>query len=562
MEIIRAPIAHVRKYGPRIAIYPRIDIYIPTSLFPSTSYNVLDDHRAYTVPSDIAHKIPSILKDRYPDDRITIEPELLASIERTLQVERQSFALTTAETADIPLDILSLIPRPFQRAGIAFGLSQGSFLLSFDMGLGKTLTATYLAEHQNRPTLWLTKASLVLNLEAEIRKLTGKSVCIFSGRYPTEEDYKAFLSGKFSHYIINYEVVGTKDLEVKEEKEIASRPWVNLFNLMAQLGFIKQIVADEAHACKNPEALRTQALLRLNAEYRIPMTGTAIVNRAGELWTLLHWIDPKRFASETSFASTYLNEGDVKDVKLLQKDLSPYLFRRRTKDVIKDLPSLIRITHTVELSPQFKSRYELALDNIYQALDGSETGINGILAQLNRLREIVADAKVDHTYDYVRSLLDEDDEARVLIFSNYRLPGRTLAKRFNANCIYGDVPQWERLSFVNSFNADLSQRVLCLTVPTGQEGFNITGANTAIFNDLAWTPKDHNQAVGRFYGRLNDLHGGTAVYLEIDKTIDQFMNRLLEKKQEAIDTVEGMTGEAKASESMLSEVLGWLKGSR
>ncbi len=554
--MLSEPIAHLEAYASRVAIYPRKGAYIPQYLFPSSQWLA----NGFTVPMELAHKIPAILRERYPEERITIEPSLQVIIERTLQIERQSFALSTANDAEIPEGVINVTPRPFQRAAIAYGISQGSFLNSLDMGLGKTLVAAYLAEYNKAPTLWLTKAALVLNLERELRKLTGKKVCIFSGRYPTQEDYKAFLSGTFTHYIINYEIIGTCD---KGENDSEVRPWVELFNTMSSLGLIQQIVADEAHACKSTSALRTQALLRLKANRRIPMTGTAIVNRLSELWTLLHWVDPVRFNSESGFLATHARgDGSVKDPAALQKELSPYIFRRRSRDVLTDLPPVVRITHAIDMPATHLGRYKAALEMVYQAIDGNESDIANQLVQLNRLREIVAYSKTDATREYVENLLEENPDAKVLIFSNFRQPAERIADALGVDCHEGGVAKWELMAMCDRFNSDPSVRAMTLTIATGQEGLNLTAATHVVFNDLAWTPKDHSQAISRAYGRLNDLHGATAVYVDVKDTVDAFMNKLLEKKQGLVDTVDGVTAESVAQESIIRETIEWLKSNR
>jgi SWI/SNF-related matrix-associated actin-dependent regulator 1 of chromatin subfamily A len=69
------------------------------------------------------------------------------------------------------------------------------------------------------------------------------------------------------------------------------------------------------------------------------------------------------------------------------------------------------------------------------------------------------------------------------------------------------------------------------------EGLTLTAASDVVFCELGWTPAIHEQCVGRCYGRVNDLHGATAWYLLAEKTIDQDIFELLEKKKVIVDAV-------------------------
>src|SRR5690606_23548729 len=141
---------------------------------PDGRYNIPSHPNALTYPAEIAHQLPAALRKQYgAEERITIEPSLAERIERALQIERDSIALSAATDAPVP-DILNGIKlRPFQRASVAFGEARKSYINAMDMGLGKTAVALHIAKANNLSTFWLTKATLVGNLNAEIRARTG-----------------------------------------------------------------------------------------------------------------------------------------------------------------------------------------------------------------------------------------------------------------------------------------------------------------------------------------------------------------------------------------------------
>ena len=55
------------------------------------------------------------------------------------------------------------------------------------------------------------------------------------------------------------------------------------------------IVLDEAHVCKNSTSHQGANLLKLNkATYRIPATGTLILNDPLDAFVMLKWVDADR----------------------------------------------------------------------------------------------------------------------------------------------------------------------------------------------------------------------------------------------------------------------------
>jgi SNF2 family DNA or RNA helicase len=547
----------------RVIVTLAKDVYFPPHSFNDFRHNTFGS--GFNIPLEETPNLYNLLTSSYKHLNFTIDSHTSTYIESVLNRERLSYDYAVAnEAPEIDHTLGPITLRPFQAAAFRYlNFNQDNKILALDMGLGKTAVSIKLVEENKYRTIFLTKAALVHNLDREIRKLTNSRPVILGGRIPDETCMRALFTKEFRYFILNYEVVGTEIVEEKDGKEITSHPWANLFNTLAAAGMLDCIVADEAHSFKNMKAKRTKAILKMNAPRKLPMTGTPLVNRLPELFPLLHWVAPNSFPSEQSFLNTYANgSGAPRNPEKLQKALLPYMFRRAKRDVLTDLPPINRITHSVSLSPLHAERYKSALEGIYKTIDGKEIDIQNALVQLNRLRQIVADAKADHTVEYVQNFLEETDE-KILVFSNFTLPVRQVAAEIGCDVIFGDVPLARRMQMVDKFTSDPSTRVLCLTIPTGQEGLNITAASTIYFNDLAWTPKDHTQAEARAYGRLNDVHGATSVYAEINGTVDAFMNELLQRKAAIIEAaVEGTKEYAQAQQSVMMEVIQYLKNNR
>src|SRR5687767_5419535 len=77
--------------------------------------------------------------------------------------------------------------------------------------------------------------------------------------------------------------------------------------------------------------------------YRVLLTGTPIQNNLKELFSLLHFVQPKIFNDMNQFLTIFpekdfkMKKADEQLVGDLQTVLKPFMLRR-TKDVLKDLP--------------------------------------------------------------------------------------------------------------------------------------------------------------------------------------------------------------------------------
>lgn len=86
------------------------------------------------------------------------------------------------------------------------------------------------------------------------------------------------------------------------------------------------------------------------------MSGTPIQNDSSEIWSLLHFIDPKTFSSLSAFQEQF---GDLKkkeQVEGLHEIMRPY-FLRRLKEVEESVPSKEETLIEVELTALQKQYY-------------------------------------------------------------------------------------------------------------------------------------------------------------------------------------------------------------
>ena len=87
----------------------------------------------------------------------------------------------------------------------------------------------------------------------------------------------AVKSGKFDVVVTSFEIVS---IEKSKLKQIS---W-------------HYFVIDEAHRIKNEKSLLSQVVRDLKSHSRLLLTGTPLQNNLHELWALLNFLMPQRFA--------------------------------------------------------------------------------------------------------------------------------------------------------------------------------------------------------------------------------------------------------------------------
>lgn len=516
----------------------------------------------YTIATSEGYKIPIILIPYNSTVSFDFTDEAKDIIEAETNKRRILLDTINAEDAPEIKDDINLCLRPFQKVAKKFALQTDiRSILALDMGLGKTPVSISIAESREdiKKILVICPAVLKTNWKREIKKSTGLDSINLTGSVPNQQQIMTMLTGNYKYFIINYDILarGTRD----DDGHFVS-PWSKAI----ALANFDLIIVDEAHYTKNIDSGRSKAVRELKSKYSILLTGTPIVNRPSELFPLLNIIDPVTFSAYESFSNQWLyNNGKlVRNEKAFREMLSSYMFRRRKEDVIKDLPMIERHDRFIELSSLAKASYQKALEGIYISLKNPEFAkeINSILAQLLRLKQIVADDTVQHTVDLAREIYEES-EKKVLIFSQFVATCHSIysnLEKDGALCITGEDDDESRYAKIDKFQNSDEHKYMILSTKAGAEGLTLTKAHYVIFNDLCWTPKDHRQAEARCYGRMNDLHSATAYYMQAEGTVTEMIMNLLRQKMQIIEsTVEGINKDAMEGSSIVGEFLTQLR---
>ncbi|MEC4853543.1 MAG: DEAD/DEAH box helicase, partial [Jaaginema sp. PMC 1079.18] len=462
------------------------------------------------------------------------------------------------ELIDVPSDFQGEL-RPYQ----VRGLSWLSFLerwslgacLADDMGLGKTAQLIAFLLHLkaegalNKATLVVCPTSVLSNWEREVKKFAPTlSVMVHHGDKRSKG--KAFAKAVKNQdlAITSYSLV-FRDLDTLEKID-----W-------------EGVVLDEAQNVKNPQAKQAQAVRKLNAGFRIALTGTPIENRLSELWSILDFLNPgflgNRQFFQRRFAIPIEKYGDRDSLQILRSLVQPFILRRLKTDkaIIQDLPEKQEMNVFCNLSAEQAQLYQQAVDEALEKIEKAE-GIQRhglILTLLMKLKQICnhpaqylknnriergdRSGKLLRLQEMLEEVVAEGD--RALIFTQFAEWGKLLqpylAEQLHTEplFLYGATRRNQRQEMIDRFQNDPEgPQIMILSLKAGGTGLNLTRANHVFHVDRWWNPAVENQATDRAF-RIGQKRNVQVHKFVSTGTLEEKINDIIEsKKQLAEQTVD------------------------
>ena len=406
--------------------------------------------------------------------------------------------------------------------------------LADDMGLGKTVQLLALLQHRaaRGPQLVVAPTSVTLNWQAESRR------------------FAPHLKLHLYHQERNLSEMGPGDLVItsygllqQDSTAFAAYPW-------------SSVVLDEAQAIKNAQTKRAQAVMALQADFRVVATGTPLENHLGELWSLFRFINPGLLGSQEAFGNRFatpIEQGDAAARRTLKALIQPFILRRLKSQVLDELPARTEITYKVPLSDEEAHLYEAlrqqAMDNVADSPSGAGKSFK-ILTEITRLRRfcchpslvipesVLPGSKLQAFAALVEELLENGHKA--LVFSQYVDHLNIVRTMLDEKCIAyqyldGSVPAKERERRVNAFQAGMGE-VFLISLKAGGSGLNLTAADYVIHLDPWWNPAVEDQASDRAY-RIGQQRPVTIYRLVAENTIEEQIVGLHARKRDLADSL-------------------------
>lgn len=447
--------------------------------------------------------------------------------------------------------------RDYQREGFAW-LSRLAHwgvgaCLADDMGLGKTVQtlALLLQRAASGPQLVVAPTSVTLNWQAE---------CL---RFAPQLNVRIYQQQR------SFDALGPNDLVItsygllqQDSSAFTGQHWTS-------------VVLDEAQAIKNAQTKRSQAVMALQADFRLVATGTPLENHLGELWNLFNFINPGLLGSQESFAtrfSTPIEKGDAAARRALKALIQPFILRRLKSQVLDELPTRTEITYKVPLSDDEAHQYEAlrqqAVDSLSQ-LDATAPKSMQVLAEITRLRRFcchpslvvpgtnIAGSKFQAFTEIVRELLENRHKA--LVFSQF-VDHLSIARDWldqqgiRYQYLDGSTPAKERQARVEAFQAGIGD-IFLISLKAGGSGLNLTAADYVIHLDPWWNPAVEDQASDRAH-RMGQQKPVTIYRLVAEHTIEEQIVALHARKRDLADSLlEGGEISGKLDADALLELL-------
>ena len=324
-----------------------------------------------------------------------------------------------------------------------------------------------------------------------------------------------------------------------------------------------QVIADEAHRAKNRKAQQTRALKSLRAGWKIAMTGTPVMNKPQDLWSILNWLYPQQWRGYWKFYEAFVDHEIIyphgyhkikgpKNEKILRETIDPYFTRRTKEEVLPDLPEKYYTILEVDLYPKQRKAYDQMKKEMIAWLDTQDgekpLAAPAVIAQLIRLQQFAlayADVTDDGVIltdpsakvDALMQILEDNPDEPIVIFSQFRKAIGLVEERLRrADIGYvritGDDSNVARGAAVDDFQAGKAN-VFLGTIGAGSEGITLTRSSTVVFLDRDWTPARNAQAEDRLH-RIGQVNAVQVIDLVAARTVDQMRMQKLEMKKEWI----------------------------
>jgi len=465
--------------------------------------------------------------------------------------------------------------RPYQFRGyswLAFLRQWGiGACLADDMGLGKTVQTLALIQHDleqveekvagrkdskqiqvPKPVLLVCPTSVINNWKKEAARFTPElSVMVHHGVSRKKEE--EFKKEAMSHAV----VISSYGLLQRDAKFLKGVLWGG-------------VVLDEAQNIKNPETKQAKAARALEADYRIALTGTPVENNVGDLWSIMEFLNPGFLGSQAGFKRNFFipiqAERDQEAARKLKEITGPFILRRLKTDtsIISDLPEKMEMKTYCTLTKEQASLYAAVLEDIEEAMEEAEEGIQRrgiILSALSRLKQVCnhpaqflkdnsgipgRSGKLARLTEMMDVILENDEKA--LVFTQFAEMGKMLKEHLQESfgCevlfLHGGVPRKQRDRMLERFQEGKEYLpIFVLSLKAGGTGLNLTGANHVFHFDRWWNPAVENQATDRAF-RI-----GQTKNVEVHKficagTLEEKIDEIIERKVKVAENVVG-TGE-------------------
>ena len=359
--------------------------------------------------------------------------------------------------------------------------------------------------------------------------------------------------------------------------------------------FASGILVSNCHALKNPNSLRSIFFMGGNyiekttenndapeikkkrkvkpipTKHTILLTGTPILNRPIEIFPLIHFLNPGRWANSFKFGLEFCGghknrwgwdfSGSSNSETLQEELRSTIMIRRLKKEVLKELPPKrrqiieipieeIKLKKIIEEEKIFwetnETEKQRLKDRIKELKGGNEEYIettkklknvkNILFQEMSSLRRKTAIAKIPFAIEYLKEILETNE--KVVCFAHHKEVIEKIFQHFQENSavITGSVPPEKRQAEIDRFQNDPGCHLFVGSIKAAGVGITLTAASHAVFVELDWTPAIMSQSEDRLH-RKGQEQSVLIQHLVFNNSLDAKMAKMLIEKQKIIDKI-------------------------
>ena len=427
--------------------------------------------------------------------------------------------------------------REYQNQDAGYLMKRGSCLVLNEPRTGKTPTMiTVLKALGTKKNLVVCPSSLVLNWAKEFKQWYPEiEVSVVMGTPKQREAvYNSRMIGKFVM------IISKDTLKADIDKRTFE---------------FDTVIVDEAHFLRNWKSKQSEAIFKIKANYRYPLTGTPSVKHGSDVYGLLHFINPERYSSYWQFTERYWeiqDNGWGKDIanakRAREKELLSLMeinsVQRKREQVMQWLPKAQHQTIPVQLEGKQLKLYNQMLDTFMADDEETEHEIDTMnkLSQLMRLRQLCLDPRLlgfdvrGSKTDALLEWAENNTEPFVVMttFSSYfelvKPELEKLGKKVEV--IDGSVTKSNRQRIVEDFQSGKVDILLANIIAAGT-GLTLDRSDTIIFLDKSFNPADNEQAQDRIVPTTETrYHPINIISFIAQGTIDERVNEILDRKED------------------------------
>lgn len=428
---------------------------------------------------------------------------------------------------------LSRKPFPHQLAGCEWLVKWKRTIVADDMGLGKTHQSVLAINHIHpKRVLIICPVFLKLNWKSELSELIHPYDIHIIDTKKNKSKFDENRKKDYQIFIVNYDIL--------TKFKFDSINW-------------DVLICDEAHYFKNMKSKRGEAVHDIKGEYEWMLTGTPILNRPRELYSLIKKLKPN-IMSKSEFEVRYCNghnngygwdaSGASNLTELAERLRENRLMLIRKKDEVLDLPektiSVIDLDLKIpkEIDDWYSKKKDLPWNELAKMLvDDGNFRIPELGKTIFEIKHDIASVKVESICDIAKNILESKE--KIVLFAHHRGIIDIIMeqlKDYNPVKLDGSMSIEDKDIAIKSFLNNPTTRVFIGSIMACGVGITLTVADTAIFFELPWNHGIFAQTSDRLH-RIGQKNAVQIVVPIIKDSIDADFWKTIKSKEKIVNKV-------------------------